>query len=52
MCGRFENNVREDWMQEKFAEFNLSIIFREKTDERKFANIAPTNSIVTIMNDG
>jgi putative SOS response-associated peptidase YedK len=51
MCGRFENKVREDWMQEKFAEFNLTLIFRDTTDNRKFENIAPTNSIVAIMND-
>jgi putative SOS response-associated peptidase YedK len=51
MCGRFENKVREDWIQEKFAEFNLTLIFRDTTDNRKFENIAPTNSIVAIMND-
>ncbi|MCB9211589.1 MAG: SOS response-associated peptidase [Ignavibacteriales bacterium] len=51
MCGRFENKVREDWMMEKFAEFDISVFFNTSTNERKFENIAPTNSIVTIMND-
>lgn len=25
MCGSFENNVREEWMMDKFAEFDISI---------------------------
>lgn len=49
MCGRFENNVREEWMIEKFASFDISIIFNTKTDERKYENIAPTNSILTLV---
>ena len=51
MCGRFENKVREDWMMEKFAEFDISVFFKTSTNERKFENIVPTNSIVTIMHD-
>ena len=51
MCGRFENKIREDWMMDKFAEFDVSIKFKTSTDKRKLENIAPTNSIVIILND-
>jgi uncharacterized protein with ATP-grasp and redox domains len=36
-------------MMEKFAEFDISILFNISTDERKLENIAPANSIVSIM---
>ncbi|MBK8944064.1 MAG: SOS response-associated peptidase [Ignavibacteriae bacterium] len=49
MCGRFENKVREDWMMEKFAEFNINVFFRTIDKLRKKENIAPTNTIVTIL---
>lgn len=51
MCGRFDNKVREDWMMEKFAEFNFNVFFRTIDKLRKKENIAPTNSIVTILKD-
>ncbi|MBK7106650.1 MAG: SOS response-associated peptidase [Ignavibacteriae bacterium] len=49
MCGRFENRIREDWMMEKFAEFNVNVFFRTVDKLRKKENIAPTNKILTIM---
>ncbi|MFZ1291244.1 MAG: SOS response-associated peptidase family protein [Melioribacteraceae bacterium] len=51
MCGRFENRIREDWMMEKFAEFNVNIFFRTIDTLRKKENIAPTNSILTFTKD-
>ena len=50
MCGRFENKVREGWMMQKFAELDISIFFKSSEDKRKMENIAPTNSILSILN--
>ncbi|MBK7105511.1 MAG: hypothetical protein IPH62_09520 [Ignavibacteriae bacterium] len=51
MCGRFENRIREDWMMQKFAEFNVNVFFRIVDKLRKKENIAPTNSILTLTKD-
>ncbi|MFZ1288457.1 MAG: SOS response-associated peptidase family protein [Melioribacteraceae bacterium] len=51
MCGRFENRIREDWMTEKFAEFNVNVFFRTVDKLRKQENIAPTNSILTLTKE-
>lgn len=51
MCGRFENRIREDWMMQKFAEFNVNVFFRTVDKLRKKENIAPTNSILTLTKD-
>ena len=36
---------------EKFTEFDISIIFKTFTNEKKLENIAPANSMVTPIND-
>lgn len=36
---------------DKFAEFDISIIFKTFTNEKKLENIAPANSIVKFMDD-
>jgi len=51
MCGRFENKVREEWMMEKFAEFDINLIFKIRDKQIKKENIAPTNTIFTLMSD-
>lgn len=51
MCGRFENKVREEWMMEKFAEFDINLIFKIRDKQIKHENIAPTNTIFTLISD-
>lgn len=51
MCGRFENKIREDWMQEKFAAFDVNFILSSDISKIKKENIAPTNIIVNVKNE-
>jgi len=50
MCGRFENKIREEWMMDKFAKFDIDLVLLSNLYKRSKENIAPTNSILTVVN--